>query len=119
MAAYRSADKIRQLLLVCFVQEKYLWKLLCVCCTGFLALQLLLDCFLVKPTGSSFQQLPLAAENIPDILVCREIGFDPRKLRKYGYTKVSEYYDGMDISGKFVGWSGMENYEPLRNLNNF
>ena len=102
MAAYRSADKIRQLILVCFVQEKYLWKLLCVCCTGFLALQLLLDCFLVKPTGSSFQWMPLCAGDVPNILVCNEVGFEPRQLRKYEHKKVSDYNDGIDITGKVM-----------------
>ena len=104
----------RRILSAFFQQEKYFWKLLCLCCTGILVFQLLEDYLWIKPTVSSFEQVSLSSDMFPDILVCREAGFDPIKLGKYGYKKVSKYVDGVGDTGTFVGWSGLHNMDPLR-----
>ena len=106
--------KLTRLLSLCFTQEKYFWKLICVSCTCVLVLELMLKCFVIRPTSSSFEQIQLSQNDIPNILVCKEIGFDPRKLGKYGYAKVSRYNAGIANTGRFIGWSGLENMDPLR-----
>ena len=105
---YMSENKIGYFFSLCFLKDQYFWKLLCVCCAGFLGLDLLLECFMVKPTVSSFQQMSLVPGDIPDILVCKDVGFDPEQLGIYGYSNVSKYNDGIGNNGKFVGWSGFD-----------
>ena len=107
-------DKIGELLSLCFIKEKYFWKLVCVSCTATLVLELLIKCFLIRPTGSSFEQIQLNPNDVPNMLVCKEIGFEPRQFWKYGYEKVSKYNDGIANTGKFIGWSGLKNIDSLR-----
>ena len=117
--ARQTITNIGRIFSSCFIQEKYFWKFLCVFCSGVLTLHLLREWILVKPTGSSYQQVPLAISDIPDILVCRKEGFHPGKLKEYGYEKAGKYYDGVSSNGMFVGWSGLHNFDPIRNLYDF
>ena len=97
-----------------FIHEKYCWKLLCIACAGYLVIDNLLDYLIIRPTFSSLENKHLLPEDIPDILVCREVGFNHEKLLKYGYKKVSKYNDGVAINRKFVGWNGLNHTHPLR-----
>ena len=63
----------------------------------------------------SYETVPLSAEEVPDMLVCREDGFDKKKLELYGFNqkKISEYIKGRNDK-KFIGWSGTNGSDPLR-----
>ena len=109
-----GGDMIGNIIGSLFIHEKYCWKHLCIAYTGYLVIDNLLDYLIIKPTFSSLENKHLLPEDIPDILVCREVGFDHEKLFKHGYKKVSKYNDGVAINGKFVGWSGLNQTHPLR-----
>ena len=114
--AHLTITNIGGIFSVWFIQEKYFWRLLCAFCSGVLTIHLLTEWIVVKPTGSSYQQVPLSVLDIPDILVCRREGFHHGKLREYGYQKTSKYNDGVASNGMFVGWSGLHNLDPIRIL---
>ena len=46
--------------------------------------QLLENFLWIKPTVSSLEEVGMSSDMFPDILVCREVGFDPNMLRKHG-----------------------------------
>ena len=106
---------LRKICSACFLQESYFWKILCIFCTFFHLLSLLVSCFLERPTVISYETKPLSAEEVPDLLVCREDGFDKKKLELYGYNqkKISEYIKGRNDK-QFIGWSGTNESDPLR-----
>ena len=72
------------------------------------------DYFWIKPTVSTVEKIQLSQDNFPNILFCRQIGFDQKQLEKYGYHGLFEYFTGMDKNNTFVGWSGLDNKDPMR-----
>ena len=96
-----------------FFEEKYLWKLICLCCTGLLLVQIFLNFFFVKPTVTSVERTNLSKINFPDIIVCFEDGFDKEKLDYYGYPDSYRYFLGQS-KDNFIGWSGIENEDSFR-----
>ena len=107
-------DKLGFVLSICFLKEKYFWKLVCLICTSLLIFQLSLDYFLIKPTVSTLKKVPLSPDYIPDILICRGEGFKKRNLKEHGYNSVGKYINGYGNNGKFVGWNGLHDIDPLR-----
>ena len=73
--------------------------------------------FWEKPTASSFEYVRLQEDSVPDILVCRDDGFDVKKLAGFGYNqkKISEYVKGRNDQ-HFIGWSGGDGSDPLRKV---
>ena len=109
-----STHNIFQAFSACFVKEKYFWKVLCLCCTALLLFWLLMDFFWIKPTVSTEEKINLSQDIFPNILVCRENGFDQKQLESYGYPSSFGYFTGIDKNNTFVGWSGLDNTDPLR-----
>ena len=48
------------IVLILFVKEKYFWKLLCLGCTGFLLMKLVIGYFCLKPTVSTVEEINLS-----------------------------------------------------------
>ena len=97
-----------------FVKEKYVWKLACLVCTGLLLIQIFEDFFINKPTVSSVDELDLSDIQFPDLIICREDGFNKRWLVELGYNKSWNYFIGRDHLQNFIGWSGKGNKDPFR-----
>ena len=110
------SERIGKSFSACFVNEKYFWKVLSICCTVLLLIQLLWDFFWIKPTVSSFETIKLSQDIFPDILVCKDNGFELKELERYGYShnKIGDYVYGIGKNNKFVGWSGLDRSDPLR-----
>ena len=99
---------------ILFVKEKYVWKLACLVCTGLLLIQIFEDFFINKPTVSSVDELDLSDIQFPDLIICREDGFNKRWLVELGYNKSWNYFIGRDHLQNFIGWSGKGNKDPFR-----
>ena len=99
---------------ILFVKEKYIWKLACLVCTGLLLIQIFEDFFINKPTVSSVDELDLSDIQFPDLIICREDGFNKRWLVELGYNKSWNYFIGRDHLQNFIGWSGKGNKDPFR-----
>ena len=97
-----------------FVKEKYVWKLACLVCTGLLLIQIFEDFFINKPTVSSVDELDLSDIQFPDLIICREDGFNKRWLVELGCNKSWNYFIGRDHLQNFIGWSGKGNKDPFR-----
>ena len=97
------------------MKEKYACIIACICCTGLLCYEISLEFFVVKPTASSVEEINLAEIKFPDVLVCVRNGFSRKMLKRYGYDNSFEYYVGPDKFANFIGWSGLNNEEPVRN----
>ena len=100
----------------CFVNENYFWKAFCFCCTALHLSFLFRDFFWAKPTVSSYEKIRLSLDIFPDVLICRDNGFNLNKLVIYGYkhNKISQYVKGIGKNNTFVGWSGSNGSDPLR-----
>ena len=109
-----SRDRIVQAFSACFINEKYIWKLLCLCCTVLLLMWLFRDFFWIKPTVTTVEKIKLSQDIFPNILVCREMGFDQKQLESHGYQGPFGYFTGFDKNNTFIGWSGLDNKDPLR-----
>ena len=109
-----SMNKIRGVFSTCFVTEQYFWKLVCIFCTGLLFSRLLWDCFWIRPTVSTVEKIKLTLDIFPDILVCKEHGFEIKQLKSYGYKSTANYVEGIGEDNKFRGWSGLKDSDPLR-----
>ena len=108
-------EKIASVLSNCFIKEKYFWKIVCFSCTVFLVFQLILDYFYTMPTGSTFEKIELSPNVTPDILICRSEGFFIKNLEKHGYkSHLYQYMNGLGQHGKFIGWNGINDTDPLR-----
>ena len=103
-----------RIFLTLFVEEKYIWKLACLCCTGFLLIQILDNYLVTKPTVSSEEEVKLSDISFPDLVICLENGFDKKSLKKHGYNNSWLYTAGLDKHRNFIGWSGTNNKDPLR-----
>ena len=69
-----------------------------------------------KPTISSNKKIRLSQILFPDVLLCFENGFDQRKLEKYGYNSSGYFYRGLSNQNNFIGWSGLEEEDSLRDF---
>ena len=107
-------QRVGQVFLSFFVDEKYFWKIICLCCTGWLLLQVIVDFFIVKPTFSAVENSKLSQIYFPDIVVCLENGFDQKQLKLYDYDTSLLYFLGRSGRDKFIGWSGKENTDQFR-----
>ena len=107
-------DNIRCVFSNCFMKEKYFWKFVFLICTILLVFQLFLNYFSIMPTVSSFEKIEWSSDIIPDILICRREGLRRKHLIKHGYNSVVKYNMGYGNNGKFVGWNGLLDYNPLR-----
>ena len=66
------------------------------------------------PTVSSLEEIELSPDIIPDVQICRGVGFKKKNLIKHGYDSVGKYNKGYGNNGKFVGWNGLLDFNPLR-----
>ena len=108
-------DQVAGVFCACFVKEKYFWKLLCFCCTALLVHQILVDFLFVKPTGSTVERVKLSEDMFPDIIVCKDEGFNKEKLRGHGYDTVFGYATGgVHPHETLVGWGGNSSTDTLR-----
>ena len=114
-------DTFSGIVFILFVKEKYFWKLLCLCCTGFLLIQLFMDYLCLKPTVSTVEEIKLSQNHFPDVLVCLENGFDNWQMEHHGYNTSFQYFTGFSGGNKnFIGWNGLNRTDPFRkNSDNF
>ena len=82
----------------------HLFAITCVALTFLLGYQELVNFIIRKPTTISTQEKSLQNEDLPEVLVCAEPGFNLEALRRFGY-EYNKYYRGF-IGDKFVGWNG-------------
>ena len=95
-------------LIVLLFVKNYFWKIICLCCTGFLLMEIFMDFLKIKPTITSNKKVRLSQIRFPDVLLCFENGFDQRKLLKYGYNASGHFYRGLSKQNNFIGWSGLK-----------
>lgn len=77
---------------------------MCTALTLLLVYQELVNFVITKPTTISTQEKSLQNEDLPEVLVCAEPGFNLEAQRRFGYGG-HQYYRGF-IGDKFVGWNG-------------
>ena len=103
-----------------FLRQNYFWKLLSIACVAYLFTQLLLDLVWIKPTFTSTENIQLTNEIFPDILVCKEHGFNLGQLNISGYKDQEYYLFGSQIledkGSLFVGWNGWNNTDTVRQV---
>ena len=61
---------------------------------------------------TSREEKEIDNNDIPEVVICLEPGFNTNVLEKYGYKMARRYYRG-SVNGKFIGWSGNENETKL------
>ena len=111
----KCKDTIEEIVSILFCKEKYFWKLLCLCCTGFLLLELFRDFFCLKPTVSTVEEIHLSQIQFPDVLVCLEHGFDNTHMKRHGYETTFQYFLGFSLGNtNFIGWNGLKGNDSLR-----
>ena len=81
-------------------------KLICTLLTCFLLIQELYTFVVTKPTLTFIEEKKLEVEDLPEVVICLEPGFDNKVLEKYGYK---DHYSRGLMNGKFIGWNGKEN----------
>ena len=83
------------------------FKFACALLTLLLIGQELVNFAIVKPTVTSKEEKGLEFDDIPEVVICIEPGFDIEVLKKYGYKRTLLYYRGRRPSdSKFIGWNG-------------
>ena len=60
-------------------------KLICTLLTCFLLIQELYTFVVTKPTLTFIEEKKLEVEDLPEVVICLEPGFDNKVLEKYGY----------------------------------
>ena len=108
-------NKILDIFYMLILREKFAWTLACICCTGLLCYEILMDFFIGKPTVSSVEEINLSEINFPDVLVCVQNGFSKENLKRFGYGDGFLYYVGQNKLTHFIGWNGLHNEDPFRN----
>ena len=94
-----------------------IFKFACALLTLLLISQELVNFAIVKPTLTSKEEKGLEFDDIPDVVICIEPGFDIEVLKKYGYKRTLLYYRGRRPSdSKFIGWNGDKKSPPLISL---
>ena len=83
-------------------------------CTGLLLIQIFQDFFIGKPTISSVHELDIFDIQFPDLIICRQDGFNKSGLGEHGYNTSWNYFIGRDYLQNFIGWSGRDNIDPFR-----
>ena len=90
------------------------FKFACALLTLLLIGQELVNFAIVKPTVTSKEEKGLEFDDIPEVVICIEPGFDIEVLKKYGYKRTLLYYRGRRPSDlKFIGWNGDKNKSSL------
>ena len=100
------------------MREKYACIIACICCTGLLCYEIVLEFFVAKPTATSVEEIKLSKIKFPDVFICVQNGFNRKMLNHYGYGGSFSYFVGQDRFANFIGWNGLNNEEPLRNDSN-
>ena len=91
-----------------FCSFKIVFKVICALLTLLLIYQELFTFVVEKPSTTSREEKDIDINDIPEVVICLEPGFDTKVLEKYGYNDVGVYYKGI-VDGEFVGWNGNEN----------
>ena len=91
-----------------FCSFKIVFKVICALLTLFLICQELFTFVVEKPSTTSREEKDIDINDIPEVVICLEPGFDTKVLEKYGYNDVGLYYKGI-VDGEFVGWNGNKN----------
>ena len=91
-----------------FCSFKIVFKVICALLTLFLICQELFTLVVEKPSTTSREEKDIDINDIPEVVIGLEPGFDTKVLEKYGYNDVGLYYKGI-VDGEFVGWNGNEN----------
>ena len=82
----------------------HLFAITCITLTSLLVYQELVNFIIRKPTTTSTEEKSLQNEDLPEVLVCAEPGFNLEAQRRFGYGR-HQYYRGF-IGDKFAGWNG-------------
>ena len=91
-----------------------IFKFACALLTLLLIGQELANFAIVKPTVTSKEEKGLEFDDIPEVVICIEPGFDIEVLKKYGYKRTLLYYRGRRPSDlKLIGWNGDKNKSSL------
>ena len=68
-----------------------------------------------KPTTVSTEEGDIKKDDLPEVVICTEPGLDLEELDKYGYLR-DMYYRGSHDGKKFVGWNGVKNEKPSKEI---
>ena len=97
-------------------EGKTIWMMVGIFITGLMVFHLLQTYYIIKPITSSIEKRVLLKEDIPDILICKDIAFDHDKLKGFGYNTPNSYQEGISQEGKFIGWNGRKMEDPFRHI---
>ena len=92
-----------------FFKITHFFAVMCTTLTLLLVYQELVNFIFTKPTTTSTEEKNLQNEDLPEVVVCAEPGFNLAVQESYGYGR-HHYYRGF-IGDKFVGWNGGKDEE--------
>ena len=84
---------------------KNIFTVLCLAITLFLIFELLVTFVREKPTTTTKLEKELETNDLPNVVICLDFGFNNTTAIDYGYH-VSLYWTGATSYEKFIGWNG-------------
>ena len=94
---------------------KNFFVLICTLLTIAMVYQELYTFSIERPTSISTEEGILGLDDLPEVVICSEPGLDLKAVDKYGYLR-DTYYRGSHDGKKFVGWNGVKNERPAKDI---
>ena len=94
---------------------KNFFSLICSLLTIAMVCQELYTFAIERPTSVSTEEGSLGSDDFPELVICSEPGLDLKAVDKYGYLR-DTYYRGSHDGRKFVGWNGVKNEKPAKDI---